>query len=411
MPWAAGGTLAARPACAAPAPCRRGGRRDRALRHAPDPEQCEPPGGNRCPRPAVPPPADALGRVLRPVPDRRPDGPGDQRSARGAHGGRPRCNVPRRYLDPRHHGRSLPAAHQPAAGRDRPASAARAAARHDDLRPGDPPPDSAHPGSLQRSDPVVHENLSGVRVVRAYRQEAGGDRPVPHDKRGVRHAQYRTGPGVRRLPSAAGPPRWPGRGGGALDRGRLGDGGHHHRRRIRRLRNLAGLSRLAADRAGMGGQPGEARRGLDGPTQRALRQPAGHPSVAVAPVARCHPPRARESALRAGLVPVPQRARAGLGAAGHQLRRAGRRLARSGGRDRQRQVHPRRADRPGLRPRPRAGSCSMASTSAQLTCATSAGRSASCPRRPSSSARRSARTSSSAPPTTAASSGSPRHRS
>ncbi len=70
------------------------------------------------------------------------------------------------------------------------------------------------------------------------------------------------------------PPRRPGRRGRALRRRAGRDDRPGHPRRLRRLRRVPRPAGLAADRAGVGGQPAQPGRGLDGAAQRPLRRAA-----------------------------------------------------------------------------------------------------------------------------------------
>ncbi len=118
---------------------------------------------------------------------------------------------------------------------------------------------------------AAHENISGVRIVRAYQQERAEVGQLPQIKRGVRQSQHRASPS-RRAPFTRSLPCSGGLGGAAV----LYLGGSLvvpdtvTRRRVRRLRGLPRDSGLADDRAGLGGQPGATGRGLDGPAARTL---------------------------------------------------------------------------------------------------------------------------------------------
>ena len=112
---------------------------------------------------------------------------------------------------------------------------------------------------LSEVSAVVQEALSGVRVVRAYRQEAARGRAVPRGQPGVPPAQPRADPAAGGVLSEH----------DALSRLRLAAGAlagqprrhprPHHARRVRRLQRLPGDARLADDRLRLGHQHPAAR--------------------------------------------------------------------------------------------------------------------------------------------------------
>ena len=122
---------------------------------------------------------------------------------------------------------------------------------------------------------MVQENLTGVRIVRAYAQEAAQAREFDgfnreYLKRNM-HLAYVSG-AFHPIMGAA---DRRGHGGRALVRGPPGHDGHDHDGRLRGLLLLPGAARVADDRAGVGGQPLPARRGVDGAHQPDLRDRAG----------------------------------------------------------------------------------------------------------------------------------------
>ena len=225
--------------------------------------------------------------------------------------------------------------------------------------PADPPPQPGHPGAVQRAhQPGPRESLrrpGGPGLPAG----AGRDRRLPAAE--------------RRLPASA---IW------SLARvqglffplltllgglsalivlyagGRLVMAGHGHRRRVRGLRRVPRDAGLADDRARLGGQPGAARRRVDGPDQPALpgARPRSPSPTAPARAAAGTRRAARWSSATSGSR-YPGRARAGLGAAGHLVPGRGGAVARHRGRHRLGQVHAGGPAGPGLRPRPRAPSC------------------------------------------------------
>ena len=145
------------------------------------------------------------------------------------------------------------------------------------LRHGDPPPLRADPGAAVRAvSAVTQEALAGVRVVRAYRQEAAelarfrvaNEEFLRRNRRLIRlqglfypSLTFLLGAGRARR-AVAGRPR--------------GDRRPAHARRVRRLQRLPGDARLADDRVRLGHQPAAARLGVVGPDARGARRAAGH---------------------------------------------------------------------------------------------------------------------------------------
>ena len=123
---------------------------------------------------------------------------------------------------------------------------------------------------------VVQEALSGVRVVRAYGQEA-------HEIERFRAANARVRPAQPRADPAAGPvlsehdavPRLR-LAAGALARQPRGDSRAHHARRVRRLQRLPRDAELADDRLRLGHQHPAARHGVVEADARGARRRAGH---------------------------------------------------------------------------------------------------------------------------------------
>ena len=133
------------------------------------------------------PTSPASPRLLPPAPHRRPHEPGHQRPFGGAHGPRPGDHVHGEH--PRHgFAATRPdARHQPRALPRRPRTPRVRVVTRAALRPAaSTTASSACRNSSRRSPPVVQENLSGARVVRAYvagapRADAvrGGEPRVP----------------------------------------------------------------------------------------------------------------------------------------------------------------------------------------------------------------------------------------
>ena len=143
------------------------------------------------------------------------------------------------------------------------------------LRPPHPRPLRGGAGAAQQHERArAGEPLGGARGARL---RAGGPRDgaLRGRQRGVPEAQPPAHPDVRQPV-----PRHPAPDG---DERRLralagrphGGRGRHHPRRVRGLRRLPRHAALADDRAGLGGEPLRARRGLDGPAARDPGRAAG----------------------------------------------------------------------------------------------------------------------------------------
>src|SRR5690349_9389356 len=132
---------------------------------------------------------------------------------------------------------------------------------------------------------LAQENLAGVRIVRAYRQEAA---EIRRDERRIPREEHAARPTVRRDAPRVRAARRDRHGRRAVDRGCTHDPGNDQRRFLRRLRALPRHVDVAAHRARLGHQSVPARRGVDGSAPRHPRRAlgarrGGEPSYATAP--------------------------------------------------------------------------------------------------------------------------------